>query len=137
MQFYTIAALLCLAFGRTRGILFVPLLCVAVMVASIAALEPISIVTWHRADKVLVGGTLALIHAGRIRPRLDCSDPDQGDDCRAGGDQQQMVGLAPISASLGGGAAHGLDADHRAPDGRWPSRPCCADCGDLLSPVRD
>lgn len=69
MQFYALAALLCFAFGRTRGLLLVPLLCVAVTVARVVAREPISIVTWHRIDEVLAGGMLALIYAGRFGSR--------------------------------------------------------------------
>lgn len=69
MQFYALAAMLCFAFGRTRGLLLVPLLCAAVTIARAAAQEPISIVTWHRIDEVLAGGTLALVYAGRLGSR--------------------------------------------------------------------
>ena len=62
MQFYAVAAVLAWAAGR-RGMLAVPLLCVAVTIARIAAHEPISIVTWHRVDEILAGGSLALLYA--------------------------------------------------------------------------
>jgi len=66
MQFYLLAALLCLAFGRGRGLAALPVLCVAVTLGRIVAHEPISIITWQRIDEILAGSTLALIHRGRF-----------------------------------------------------------------------
>ncbi|WP_205481686.1 acyltransferase family protein [Sphingomonas arenae] len=65
MQFYVLAAALCLVLGR-KGLLVIPLLALAVTTARIAAGETISIVTWHRVDEILAGGTLALIVSGRL-----------------------------------------------------------------------
>lgn len=67
MQFYALAAGLCL-FGR-RGLYLVPVLATAVTTARVWAGEPISIVTWHRVDEILAGGTLALLYIkGRKLP---------------------------------------------------------------------
>ena len=65
MQFYVLAAALCLFFGR-RGLLLVPALGLAVTIARVAAGETLSIVTWHRVDEIFAGGTLALIVLGRL-----------------------------------------------------------------------
>jgi len=65
MQFYVLAAAICLILGR-RGLLLIPLLALAVTGARITAGETISIVTWHRVDEILAGGTLALIVGGRF-----------------------------------------------------------------------
>jgi peptidoglycan/LPS O-acetylase OafA/YrhL len=94
MQFYMSIALICSIFGR-RGLYLVPVLAFAVTCARIAAGEYISIVTWHRIDEILAGGTIALIHAGWFGGRatgwlnkvpvwpfaialLVCSHPDTG-----------------------------------------------------------
>ena len=69
MQFYTLATLLCVAFGRRLGLYLIPLLCIGVTIARIVAGEPLSIVTWHRVDEVLAGGVLALVYAGRLGSR--------------------------------------------------------------------
>lgn len=61
MQFYAVAALLTFVGGR-RGVLAVPVLCLAITTARIASHETISIVTWHRADEILAGGTLSLLY---------------------------------------------------------------------------
>jgi peptidoglycan/LPS O-acetylase OafA/YrhL len=67
MQFYAVAALLALLAGR-RGMLAIPVLCLAITVARIVSHQTISIVTWHRADEILAGGILALLHYhGRTR----------------------------------------------------------------------
>lgn len=63
MQFYLTVATICLIFGR-RGLYLVPVLAVAVTAARVVAGEHISIVTWHRVDEILAGGTIALIYAG-------------------------------------------------------------------------
>ncbi len=68
MQFYLFVALSCLLLGR-RGLYLVPLLAVAVTGARIAAGQTISIVTWHRVDEILAGGTIALIYSGWLGPR--------------------------------------------------------------------
>lgn len=62
MQFYVFAAMLVLLCGR-RGLWLVPIVCLAVTMARIIAEEPISIVTWHRVDEILAGGTLALLYS--------------------------------------------------------------------------
>lgn len=64
MQFYVLAAAICL-FSR-RGLFLIPVLAFAVTGARIAAGETLSIVTWHRVDEILAGGTLALILGGRF-----------------------------------------------------------------------
>jgi len=63
MQFYLTVATICLIFGR-RGLYLVPVLAAAVTIARIVAGEHISIVTWHRVDEILAGGTIALVYAG-------------------------------------------------------------------------
>ena len=68
MQFYLTVAALCLLFG-TRGLYFVPVLAIAVTCARIAAGEYVSIVTWHRVDEILAGGTIALIYSGWLGGR--------------------------------------------------------------------
>lgn len=66
MQFYVLAALLCLTLGRGRGLAMLPLLGVAVTVGRIIAHQPISIVTWHRIDEIFLGSTLALVYRRRL-----------------------------------------------------------------------
>lgn len=68
MQFYVLAAAICLLLGR-KGLYLIPVLAVAVTAARVAAGETISIVTWHRVDEILAGGTLALIVAGWFGPQ--------------------------------------------------------------------
>lgn len=65
-QFYVLAALLCLLFGRGKGLAALPVLCVAVTLGRIVAHEPISIITWQRIDEILAGSTLALAYRGRF-----------------------------------------------------------------------
>jgi peptidoglycan/LPS O-acetylase OafA/YrhL len=60
MQFYAAAALLSLLLGR-RGMLALPLLCLAVTANRIVHGVPGSIVTWFRVDEILAGATLALL----------------------------------------------------------------------------
>lgn len=60
MQFYIAVAMLCFFFGR-RGLLLLPLLCLAVTVNRIFHGETASIVTWFRVDEILAGATLALL----------------------------------------------------------------------------
>jgi peptidoglycan/LPS O-acetylase OafA/YrhL len=63
MQFYAAIATICFLAGR-RGLYLVPVFAIAVTVARVHAGETISIVTWHRIDEILAGGTLALVEAG-------------------------------------------------------------------------
>ncbi|MCB2073862.1 MAG: acyltransferase [Novosphingobium sp.] len=69
MQFYIVVALICLILGR-RGLYLVPVLALASTAARIAAGETISIVTWHRIDEILAGGTLALAYAHGLQTRI-------------------------------------------------------------------
>jgi peptidoglycan/LPS O-acetylase OafA/YrhL len=61
MQFYLIAALLAIIGGR-RAMWAVPFICVAITSLRVLDTQFISIVTWHRADEILAGGTLALLY---------------------------------------------------------------------------
>ena len=61
MQFYALAAALAL-FPKRRALLAIPILCLIVTLARIFSGEVISIVTWHRIDEILAGGTLALAY---------------------------------------------------------------------------
>lgn len=63
MQFYLTVAAIVLLFGR-RGLYLVPTLALGVTCARIVAGETISIVTWHRVDEILAGGTVALAYSG-------------------------------------------------------------------------
>jgi peptidoglycan/LPS O-acetylase OafA/YrhL len=63
VQFYVAAAALALL-PRRQGLHLVPVLALLVTVLRVQAGEPISIVTWHRADEILAGGTVALVHCG-------------------------------------------------------------------------
>jgi len=63
MQFYLGVAAICAVFGR-RGLYLVPVLALAVTIARIVDAQPISVVTWHRVDEILAGGTIALIYSG-------------------------------------------------------------------------
>jgi peptidoglycan/LPS O-acetylase OafA/YrhL len=60
MQFYALAAAICILLGR-RGLWLVPALCIAVTAARVEAHQYISIITWHRIDEILAGGSLALL----------------------------------------------------------------------------
>lgn len=50
--------------SHRRGLYLVPLLGVLVTALRVHDGEPISIVTWHRVDEILAGGTVALVHCG-------------------------------------------------------------------------
>lgn len=63
MQFYAAMACIVGMFGR-RGLLAMPVLCVAITVLRVWSGTPIDIVTWRRADEIFAGGILALLHAG-------------------------------------------------------------------------
>lgn len=94
MQFYVTVSAICLLMGR-RGLYLVPLLALAVTAARILAGEYISIVTYHRVDEILAGGTVALAYSGWLGTRVEellkrlpawpfaialviCSHPDSG-----------------------------------------------------------
>jgi len=62
MQFYAAIAL-AVAAGHRRGLILVPIGCLAVTAARIAYGETGSILTWFRIDDVLAGGCLALAFA--------------------------------------------------------------------------
>lgn len=68
MQFYLTVATICFLFGR-RGLYLVPVLALSVTAARVVAGEYISIVTWHRVDEILAGGTIALIYSGGLGER--------------------------------------------------------------------
>lgn len=63
VQFYAVAALLSL-FPSRKALLAIPVLCLSVTALRFVHSEPISIVTWHRVDEILAGGTIALIYVG-------------------------------------------------------------------------
>lgn len=63
VQFYLSIALL-VSIGGKRALLVIPLACVAITSARVYWNEPMSIVTWFRADEILAGATLALIYEG-------------------------------------------------------------------------
>jgi peptidoglycan/LPS O-acetylase OafA/YrhL len=67
MHFYAAIALAVALAGR-RGLVLVPIACLAVTAARIAYGETFSIVTWFRVDDILAGGCLALAFAS---PRFD------------------------------------------------------------------
>jgi len=60
MQFYLAVAVNCLLLSR-RGLLGLPVLCLAITGFRIFHHEPMSIVTWFRVDEILAGATLALL----------------------------------------------------------------------------
>jgi len=63
VQFYLSIALL-VAIGGRRALFAIPLACVAITCARIFWNEPMSIVSWFRADEILAGATLALVYEG-------------------------------------------------------------------------
>jgi peptidoglycan/LPS O-acetylase OafA/YrhL len=63
MQFYMGVAAIVFVFGP-RGLYLVPVLALAVTSARIFDAQPISVITWHRVDEILAGGTIALIYSG-------------------------------------------------------------------------
>lgn len=69
MQFYAGMACIVLLFGR-RGLLVIPALCATITALRIWSGTPIDIVTWRRADEILAGGILALLHAGSLRTQM-------------------------------------------------------------------
>jgi peptidoglycan/LPS O-acetylase OafA/YrhL len=94
MQFYMTVSAICLLLGR-RGLYLVPVLALSVTAARVIAGEYISIVTYHRVDEILAGGTVALAYSGWLGDRIEnglrhlpvwpfalallvCSHPDAG-----------------------------------------------------------
>lgn len=65
MQFYLGVALLAAVAGK-RGLLALPVVCVAVSLHRIQAGTPVDIVTWRRVDEILAGATLALAFSGQL-----------------------------------------------------------------------
>lgn len=63
VQFYATVILLCLL-PRRRSLYAIPLLCMSVTAFRIYSDQPVSIVTWHRVDEILAGGTIALVFLG-------------------------------------------------------------------------
>ncbi|WP_162248174.1 acyltransferase family protein [Sphingopyxis sp. Root154] len=63
VQFYLSIAML-VAIGGKRALFAIPLACVAITCARLYWHEPMSIVSWFRADEILAGATLALIYEG-------------------------------------------------------------------------
>jgi peptidoglycan/LPS O-acetylase OafA/YrhL len=68
VQFYALAAVLCLLPSR-RSLFFIPALCLSVTAFRIYSETHYSVVTWHRVDEILAGGTVALIFSGWFGPR--------------------------------------------------------------------
>lgn len=60
VQFYCIVALIVAVAGR-RGLWLAPVGAICVTIARSIAVQPLSIVTWHRIDEILAGATLALL----------------------------------------------------------------------------
>lgn len=69
MHFYFGIALLIWITGA-RGLYLLPALAIGITIARIIVGETISIVTWHRADEILAGATLALIYFGASNLRV-------------------------------------------------------------------
>ncbi len=68
VQFYLSIAFLVAAGGK-RALFLVPLACFAVTSARMYWQEPMSIVTWFRADEILAGATIALVYEGWLGER--------------------------------------------------------------------
>ncbi len=65
MQFYAAIAIVVAVFG-SRGLMLLPLACLAITCLRVADGAHVDITTWHRVDEILAGGVLALLHAGRL-----------------------------------------------------------------------
>jgi peptidoglycan/LPS O-acetylase OafA/YrhL len=78
VQFYVFAAAIIALAGR-RGLYLLPLLALVVTGLRVYAVQPFSIVTWHRVDEILAGATLALtvihLQARERTPRLPSWTP--------------------------------------------------------------
>lgn len=68
MQFYIGVAILFGLLGR-RGLYLLPVVCIAITLHRAAVGALVDIVTWRRADEILAGGILALIHSGSFGQR--------------------------------------------------------------------
>jgi peptidoglycan/LPS O-acetylase OafA/YrhL len=62
VQFYAVVALLCL--WSRKALYAVPVLALGVTLFRIYSAQPVSIVTWHRVDEILAGGSMALVYLG-------------------------------------------------------------------------
>lgn len=63
MQFYVGIAIVVAVFGL-RGLHAIPVLCIAVTLHRVLEGAYVDVVTWRRADEILAGALLALVHAG-------------------------------------------------------------------------
>jgi peptidoglycan/LPS O-acetylase OafA/YrhL len=68
VQFYLAVAVIVAVAGQ-RGLWLAPIGAIAVTIARIVTVQPISIVTWHRVDEILAGVTLALLIYWTDAPR--------------------------------------------------------------------
>jgi peptidoglycan/LPS O-acetylase OafA/YrhL len=64
VQFYLTIAIIVGLLG-TRGLYLIIILCLAITAYRVAGGAQFAIVTWYRADEILAGGILALIHSGK------------------------------------------------------------------------
>lgn len=62
VQFYAAVALLCLI--HRRALYMVPIFALIVTGLRFYSGVPVSIVTWHRVDEILAGGSIALVYCG-------------------------------------------------------------------------
>lgn len=69
MHFYIGVALL-VALLRRRGLLLLPLICIAITLLRVSAGMENSVITHFRVDEILAGATLALIYDGRLGGRM-------------------------------------------------------------------
>ena len=70
IQFYVLAALIVLALGR-RGLMILPLLCLAVTGYRIFSGVHVSVVTYYRLDEILAGCCLALVYRSHTEVKTD------------------------------------------------------------------
>lgn len=63
VQFYLAIAAFVFVF-KARGLIALPILCLAVTTLRIVDQQYLNIVTWYRVDEILAGGILALVHTG-------------------------------------------------------------------------
>jgi peptidoglycan/LPS O-acetylase OafA/YrhL len=65
MQFYVSVAML-FGVAGVRGLMWIPVFCLAVTAGRIVTGTPLSEVTYFRVDEILAGGILALVFEGRL-----------------------------------------------------------------------
>jgi peptidoglycan/LPS O-acetylase OafA/YrhL len=65
VQFYAAAGLLCL-WPRRTALRLIPVLALTVTALRVIEGQTVSIVTWHRLDEILAGGTIALAFCGAL-----------------------------------------------------------------------